>query len=525
MQKIKASSGCSRQNGSLRAKSHHPCTRQSAQIFSRLSSWSTKTSPRCSSGVWHSLTHLSHPSCSCLTTAGHFAFPWHPSGTHLAQLYAVVSDDSMTISACVIRLADMVMQSVQVEHVPDTDRPNSFEVPIFWAPNSVTLLMVRSTDRDQRQTCYRYDHPAVSSSRSDSKLLPARWHATSLHASQLSLTCKQPEHAPLQRSCLLVSRLAACKQRLHVYSGSTVRAARRRSNMKNVGCQLVYLNTTDPEEAQDLRCWRWAPDGSAFVYANDVEIMIHYIASGKTITVYPDVGWYPVPCFSPAPCSRLLCCGQHTDPEDRRRNLTLAAFVTTQRPPEVSESEDLSIHGTARHVAWGSRGQVAIAFMDHLESGVLGLYTVADGPSLQPLHTLTTGAAVEDVMFSPDGSFLALLDMGSKVSYHASAPMLMVVPRNEVVVVHLPSLQERRFGSRKHSDNPDENKYGTPEHQGTYHIQWPGRAMLSWQGTTLLVYGPGKMSRQRLPNRHESMLTTENTSGKHVAMPSSRLDL
>ena len=148
---------------------------------------------------------------------------WHPSGTHLAQLYAVVSDDSMTISACVIRLADMVMQSIQVEHVPDTDRPNSFEVPIFWAPNSVTLLMVRSTDRDQRQTCYRYDHPAVSSSQSDPKLLPARWHATSLHASQLSLTCKQPEHAPLQRSCLLVSKLSACKQKLLIHSVPIVR--------------------------------------------------------------------------------------------------------------------------------------------------------------------------------------------------------------------------------------------------------------------------------------------------------------
>ena len=277
----------------------------------------------------------------------------------------------------------------------------------------------------------------------------------------------------------------------------------------------MYHDTGDPYQEIGPRCLQWAPDSSAIAYTFFDEAVIHYIASGASHTMQLSCGAYPVPCFAPD-ASQLLCCGQS---EDLR---TGAAFVALQKPPTASAPQTLAHPGCARHVAWGC-SRVAIFFMEQ-QAGVLALYTVTQGPRLQPLHQLDTSAVLEDLSISPCGSFLAVLDMGSEITVSTSAPMLIVVPKNEVVVLHLPSLEVRRFGGRKHSDKPDVNKYGTPVYQEAYHIQWPGRAMLSWQGSRLLAYGPGMMSRQRLSNRQEFMLTSEQP-GKHVAMPCSRLDL
>ena len=338
----------------------------------------------------------------------------------------------------------------------------------------------------------------LHTSRLFSGLLPFRFRAHPLLSSALRLG---QQMQMLIRLLLLLLPLRNCHG--------------RRSHMKAVGCQLVYHDTQDPYQEIGPRCLHWAPDSSAVAYTFFDEAVIHYIASGASHTVQLDCGAYPVPCFAPDAC-HLLCCGQS---EDMR---TGAVFVALQKPPTASDAQTLAHPGCARHVAW-SRDWVAIFFMEQ-QAGVLALYTVTEGPGLQPLHQLDTSAVLEDISFSPCGSFLAMLDMGSEVTVSTSAPMLIVVPKNEAVVLHLSSLGVRRFGSRKHSDKPDINKYGTPVYQEAYHVQWPGRAMLSWQGTRLLAYGPGMMSRQRLTNRHESMLTSEQP-GKHVAMPCSCLDL
>ena len=123
---------------------------------------------------------------------------WHPSGSHIALLYAVVTDSSMTLAACVVRMCDQAMQKLQIENLPpDSPRPHTFELPIAWAPHSPTLLVCRTRYREQQQTCFRCrpqlsGHPPNSSTILCTSLNVVGW--------------TQQPHSARARPCTALSR-------------------------------------------------------------------------------------------------------------------------------------------------------------------------------------------------------------------------------------------------------------------------------------------------------------------------------
>ena len=289
----------------------------------------------------------------------------------------------------------------------------------------------------------------------------------------------------------------------------------RRAQLKVVGCQLVYLDTKD----RSPRCLQWAPNGTVVAYGTK-KVIIHRISSGASTAVQPQCGDKPMVCCAPD-SSHLLVTG--TVGAD---GTVKAAFVSTEKPHTASAPETLTWKGMVRQVAWGSQNHAAISSIGE-QHGKVAVYTVTPGPELQPLHELSTGRFLEDLSFSPSGTYISVLDQGSRFSVAPVTQNYLVTPNNEVVVLHVPSRQARRFGKRQYSPLPDMNEYQNPKHGEVFHIGWPGKALLFWarQGTSLLVFGPGLLSSKQLPGRYESMMSNDKPGGQHAAMPSHRLDL
>ena len=296
----------------------------------------------------------------------------------------------------------------------------------------------------------------------------------------------------------------------------------RRSKSAAVGCQVVYHDADGACEAQ----LQWSPDSTMICYRIDPRrVAVHYISTGITTLVHPGCGKMLQLCWSAAsPSSHLLCCGKA---EGRQQKSAQAAFITAACPASAEAAFEVpgeSVLG----VAWAISEHVAIAGdTNSMQAGILSLFRVINGPALQPLYTMTTGDFVEDLAFSADGAFLSFLDQGRNWSMPGIRLGLFLKPESEVVVVHTPSLQVGRFGSHKegrelcHSDT-----YMTILPLGVdFHEKWPGRAMLWWQGTSLLSYGPGLGMSQRMPGPHQAMAMRDAGMFPGVNMPCERLDL
>ena len=296
----------------------------------------------------------------------------------------------------------------------------------------------------------------------------------------------------------------------------------RRSKSAAVGCQVVYHDANGACEAQ----LHWSPDSTMICYRIDpCRLAVHYISTGITTLVDPGCGKMLQLCWSAAsPSSHLLCCGKA---EGKQQKSAQAAFITSACPASAEAAFEVpgdSVLG----IAWASTEHVAIACdTNSMQAGILSLFRVTDGPALQPLYTMATTGVVEDLAFSADGAFLSFLDQGSDWSMPGIMLSLHLKPESEVVVVHTPSLQVRRFGSRKegrelcHSDT-----YMTIWPLGvSFHEKWPGRAMLWWQGTSLQSYGPGLGMSQSMPGPHQAMAMRDAGMFPGVNMPCERLDL
>ena len=187
-------------------------------------------------------------------------------------------------------------------------------------------------------------------------------------------------------------------------------------------------------------------------------------------------------------------------------------------------------------MAWSAQDCVAIACGTACDSaacgricdssgahGTIAVFTVIAGPALQPLHTLTTGGVVEDLSFSPDGTFVSFLDQGMKWCWPPLSHGVLLEPESEVVVLHVPSQQSRRFGSRKEAYRSD--RYVTVAPTGASDsTKWPGRACLWWQGSSLMSYGPGGLS-DIVPSSDGAIMMRDVGPLANFRMPCERLDL
>ena len=189
---------------------------------------------------------------------------------------------------------------------------------------------------------------------------------------------------------------------------------------------------------------------------------------------------------------------------------------------------DLDSKGLTNSIAWGLKGLVAIA--SAWEDGMLSLYTVIGGTGLQPMHTLTAGLA-EEVAFSPDGQYLAYLDQGSdfQMSMNFMLMAMLVNPESEVVIVHLPTQQARRFGSRKGplgpGFEPRHNRYNISVGDSHLEVRFSGQGRLSWDMDGLLSYGPGAGSAPGAPGPHAPIIMGQTGWTPQVKMPCARLQL
>ena len=80
---------------------------------------------------------------------------WHPSGEHIALLYETPSSEGSQLSVFVLRLSDQATQRAQLETLPANTKLSSSNLPLAWAPNSATLLVVHGQDDKQVQACFR----------------------------------------------------------------------------------------------------------------------------------------------------------------------------------------------------------------------------------------------------------------------------------------------------------------------------------------------------------------------------------
>ena len=77
---------------------------------------------------------------------------WHPAGTHVSMICDSVEGNSLTVSACIVRVLDKSVQKIQLERLPPgSPRPESYVLPTAWAPNAPTLLVCRISDEGQVQ--------------------------------------------------------------------------------------------------------------------------------------------------------------------------------------------------------------------------------------------------------------------------------------------------------------------------------------------------------------------------------------
>ena len=123
-----------------------------------------------------------------------------------------------------------------------------------------------------------------------------------------------------------------------------------------------------------------------------------------------------------------------------------------------------------------------------------------------------------------------MLDQGSRWAINPLFLMFCLKPESEVMVVHLPSLQARKFGSR--SVTPEQmpaSMYLPPQrnqpHLQAMHAKLPARARLWWQGCVLMSYGPGTGEAARSPSPHGPVVMLELVLAPQLEMPCSRLDL
>ena len=297
----------------------------------------------------------------------------------------------------------------------------------------------------------------------------------------------------------------------------------RRSRLKAVGCELVYHAVKGELESRVL----WSPSGAYACYgaiADDAAtITIYNIGKGTSAAVRHSVG-SPAVCFAPD-SSHLLCCGVRGHK---------AQFVDVQLAT-ASPMVDIDTSGPWLNcVAWGSNGQVAIS--SNWGEGKLAMYTVIEGPSLQPLQTLTTSGLVDDPQYSPCGKYLSFLDQGPEMgidplSILMGGAITVAAARNEVVILHLPSMQPRSFGSRRGLDQHGPAAQLRPDHymipfKGAELVRWPARARLFWasQGLSLLSYGPGAGPAQ-VSGPHAALPLEALSVFPDTEMPCSRLDL
>ena len=294
----------------------------------------------------------------------------------------------------------------------------------------------------------------------------------------------------------------------------------RRSRLKAVGCQLVYHDAKGSCEAQ-LQC---SPDGTKLAYRTaDQAIAIHYISTGATAVVEPHCGkWL---CLTFAPSSfHMLCIGQSDEGKQQAAILPLREAPCAQAACIVPGSMLMGI-------AWSAKDCVAIACSTGSEQvgprGTLTLFTVVTGPALQLLHTLDTGGFVEDLSFSPDGTMLCFLDQGNDWFMPPPVFRFYLKPESEVVVLHLPSQQARKFGSRKEGREAcGSDRYMSSVPLGMSDIiKWPGRARLWWQGSSLMSYGPGLGTSHVVPGPHAAVMMRATDLSPSAYMPCERLDL
>ena len=138
---------------------------------------------------------------------------------------------------------------------------------------------------------------------------------------------------------------------------------------------------------------------------------------------------------------------------------------------------------------------------------------------------------MEDLSFSPDGTFLSFLDQGNDCFMPASSPShnYELKSESEVVLLHLPSQQARRFGSRKEVREPcNSDRYLTSVPTGILDsTRMPGRARLWWHGFDLMSHGPGVGFSDFLPASYSYGEAKMRDHGfyPNVIMPCERLDL
>ena len=300
------------------------------------------------------------------------------------------------------------------------------------------------------------------------------------------------------------------------------RQCHRRSRLKAVGCELVYLDTEGGGQAGVL----WSPDEKLVCYtaadtaaADKRSLIILHVGRGTAISAKPACGEAQVACFSPSG-SHLLVAGNEQEGADRA--VFIAASDAARVLVEVKCMTDI------QHLAWASR-HVAIASGD-MEAGMLVLYAETKGPGLQLLHVLDMGAYTEDLAFSPCGHFLAMLDQGSFWVVEPAFLIRSVKPESEVVVMHLPTLQTRRFGSR--GVTPEQMRasvYHPPRlhwaHCHPMELELPARAKLWWQGSQLLSYGPGTGTNAGGSGPHTPIVLPQIAVAALTEMPCSYLDL
>ena len=301
----------------------------------------------------------------------------------------------------------------------------------------------------------------------------------------------------------------------------------RRSRLKSVGCQLVYLDTQGGGQADLL----WSPDGTLVCYtaADETTMVIMHVGRGTDVSVAPACGKDHMACFSPC-SSRIFCAG---NPEElvAERAVRSAVFIAVRDAKRVPV--EIETYKEIQQVAWGI-AHVAVA-SGYFSAGILALYAATDEPSLQLLREFKTGAYSEDLSFSPCGSFLSILDQGNFWLLNPLYPVLQIRPESQVVVVHVPTLQVRSFGTRNKPLEPEgpqmpgsvyaQGLRGRHQTQPYDELRVPARARLWWQGSQLLSYGPGTGVICGQPGPHKPLLVPIDTILPGCEMPCSRLEL
>ena len=291
-----------------------------------------------------------------------------------------------------------------------------------------------------------------------------------------------------------------------------------------MNCQLVYLDTQGGGQAGLL----WSPDETLVCYtaADHTSLIILQIGRGTSLSIDPSCGQDQATCFSP--CSSQLSCAGSLELDKQvvgravLRGVIIAVRDATLVPVEIECLREV------QHVAWGL-ARVAVA-SGSLEAGILVLYAASAEPSLHLLHVFDTGAYTKDLSFSPCGTFLSVLDQGSFFGIDPCGFLPLIKPESEVVIVHLPTMQARRFGSR--SQTGEQLQAGMlPRLLIGRHMvasetcKFPARARLWWQGSQLLSYGPGNDKLCSPPGPHKLFDLPHSIQESFRAMPCSQLDL